>query len=150
MIIYSICLNAHLFKIKCLKILQCERGGASNKEEALLGTFSEYWQTLHCCWPYLEESPVVGTVSSSPPASCWFRRPGLTRSWEISALEYSRTLHQTQILTSPSVHPPANQIQLINKYRVSKKKTGISNKMAITTWKSIRKGKSWCVSENSA
>jgi len=43
---------------------------------------------------------------------------------------------------------PAYSIWLI--YRVDQKKTGISNKMAITTWKSIRKGKSWCVLENSA
>ena len=36
------------------------------------------------------------------------------------------------------------------KYRLSKKKTGIANNMAITTLKSIRKGKTWCVLENSA
>ena len=35
-------------------------------------------------------------------------------------------------------------------YRVDQKKTGISRNMAITTLKSIRKGKKWCVLENSA
>ena len=35
-------------------------------------------------------------------------------------------------------------------YRVDQKKSGISKTMAITPLKSIRKGKSWCVSENSA
>ena len=35
-------------------------------------------------------------------------------------------------------------------YRVSQKKRVISKNMGITTLKSIRKGKNWCVLENSA
>ena len=40
---------------------------------------------------------------------------------------------------------------LLDKYiQGGPKKSGISKTMAITPLKSIRKGKSWCVSENSA